>query len=116
MGMMYAHHIVMAADYLLRALEVEGRVPYSRFYDGTEATQRHLAEALGMSLADAEWYGAEGIMDEAAFGLAEQGYVRISWLDEELADGEPAYEIELLEAGRGMLAAGKRPVFRDLYL
>jgi ECF sigma factor len=37
-------------------------------------------------------------------------------LDEKLADEELVYEIELLEQGRAMLAAHKRPVFRDLDL
>src|SRR5690349_15330492 len=116
MGMMYAHHIEKAADHLMRLLLAEARVPYSRFYDGTEETHCRLAEGMGMSPEDAEWYGAEGIMDEAAAALATQGYVKITDLDEKLADEEPAYEIELLEQGRVMLAAGKRPVFRDLDL
>jgi hypothetical protein len=116
MGMMYARHIAKAADHLMQILLAEARVPYSRFYDGTEETQRKLAEGMGMSPEDAEWYGAEGIMDEAAAALAAQGYVKLTPLDEKLADDEPAYEIELLARGRAMLAAGKRPVFRDLDL
>jgi len=55
-------------------------------------------------------------MDVAARSLEDQGYVKINWLDETLADGELAYEIELLEQGKAMLSAGKRPRFRNLDL
>lgn len=116
MGMMYAKHIEQAADYLIRILLAEGSVPYSRFYDGTEETALKLAEGMGMSPEDAEWYCAPNIMDEAAATLAAEGYVKLTDLDEKLADDEPAYTIELLEEGRAMLGDGKRPVFRDLDL
>jgi hypothetical protein len=116
MGMMYAHNIQKAADYLVRILLEETRVPYSRFYDGTEETLRKLAEGMGMSLEDAERYCAVANMDEAAAVLAAEGYVKITYLDEKLKDGEPAYQIELLDQGRAMLASGKQPVFHDLDL
>jgi hypothetical protein len=116
MGMMYAHNIERAATYLLGILALEGKVHYSRFYDGTDETKRRLAEGMGMTFDDAEWCGAEGVMDEAAAALEQQGYVKRNWLDEKLADGEPAYQIELLDRGREMLAAGTRPRFRDLDL
>jgi hypothetical protein len=114
--MMYAHHIEKAANYLLTLLTLVGRVPFACFYDGTESTRRRLAEYLGMSLEDAEWYGAEAILHEAAAALEAQGYVRITRPDEKLADEERAYEIELLPVVRAALAAGFRPRFRDLDL
>lgn len=116
MGMMYAHNIEAAANYLLRILTDERKVHYSRFYDGSEETACKLVEGMGMSRKDAEWCCPEAIMDEAAATLDAQGYVAINWLSEVLADGEPAYEIELLENGKEMLAKGMRPVFRHLDL
>jgi hypothetical protein len=113
---MYAGSIAKAASYLLGLLAAEGRVPYARFCDGTEASRRRLAEGMGLSPEKAEWYGAELVMNVAAAALEAQGYVRITWPDEKLADEEPAYETELLPEGRAKVAAGERPRFYDLDL
>lgn len=113
---MYAHHIKKAANHLLEILLEAGSVPYSVFYDETDETHRELAQDLGMSLKAFERAGGEALIDQAAASLADQGYVKITLLDEELPDGERDYEIELLEQGRAMLAAGKKPTFHDLDL
>lgn len=118
MGMMYAHNLDRAASFLVRVLdECGGRVHYSHFYDATEETALRLYAGMGLDADEGEWIGAEGVMDEAAATMAAQGFVRLVWLDgETLADGEPAYAIELTDEGRRKLAAGKRPAFRDLNL
>lgn len=116
--MMYAHNQEKAARYLVKVLEEQGgRVHYSHFYDGTDATALRLYEGMGIDRDEGEWICAEHVMDQAAAAMAAQGFVEIAWLDgEELADGEPAYEITLTDEGRKKLAAGQWPRFRDLDL
>ena len=116
MGMMYAHHIKQGAHDLLKVLRGESSVRYSRFYDATDETRRALCKGMEMSEEDADWYGAEGIMDEAAAALAAQGYVKITRLQDLLADGEHDYLIDLTEEERAKLEAGQEPVFRNLDL
>lgn len=118
MGMMYANNQERAARHLLRVLEeLGGRVHYGHFYDGIDATAHRLYAGMGLDDKDGEWIGAEGVMDQTAAAMEEQGFVRLVWLQgETLADGEPAYAIELTEEGRRKLDAGERPTFRDLCL
>ncbi|MBX9578874.1 MAG: hypothetical protein K2X87_01075 [Gemmataceae bacterium] len=116
--MIYAEYQERAAKYLVRTLlERGGRVPFRQFYDGTDATARSLRDGMELDPDEAEWIGAEVVMDEAAAAMAAQGFVEMVWLDgETLSDGEPAYEIALTEAGRRMFGAGSWPVFRNLDL
>ena len=117
MGMAYAHNIKAAGDYLIIHLLLAGRsVPYSSFYDGTDETAAALAAGLGMSPEEADWECGPLYMDLAVGALEHQGYISTTQLDEQLADGEPAYTIDLLAAGRDMLVARKWPVFRDVEL
>lgn len=112
MGMMSAHSQEKAARYLVKVLEAKGgKVHYSEFYDGTEKTEEHLCAGTGIT------DGAEHVIDDVAAEMEAQGFVRLVWhKDEELADGEPAYSIELTDKGRKKLASGKFPRFRDLWL
>lgn len=112
MGMMSAGSQEKAARYLVKVLEKKGgKVHYSEFYDGTEETEERLSAGTG--IID----GAEHVMDDVAAEMEAQGYVRLIWHQgEELADGEPAYSIELTGKGCMMLKAGKFPAFRDLWL
>ena len=112
MGMMSAGSQEKAARYLVKVLEAKGgKVHYSEFYDGTEETGERLCAATG--IID----GAEHVIDDVAAEMEEQGYVRLIWHQgEELADGEPAYSIELTGKGCMMLKAGRFPKFRDLWL
>ena len=112
MGMMYAYNQEKAARYLVKVLEAKGgKVHYSEFYDGTEETGERLCAGTG--IID----GAEHVMDDVAAEMEAQGYVRLIWHQgEELADGEPAYSIELTGKGCMMLKAGRFPKFRDLWL
>ncbi len=118
MGMMYAGYQEKAARYLVKMLEEKGgKVHYSEFYDATEETALRLYAGMGIDENEGDWIGAEGVMDEAAAAMEAQGFVRLIWHEgEELADGEPAYSIELTAQGRKNLSAGKFPKFRDLDL
>jgi hypothetical protein len=58
----------------------------------------------------------EFLMDLVANELERQGLVKITFLDEELADGEPDYLIELTEEGIEKMIDGEEPVSRDLEL
>ena len=98
------------------ALAWKRREAMRELMESDPETALKLAEGMGMSSEDAEWYGAPHIMDQAAATLAAEGYVKLTDLQEKLSDDEPAYSIELLEEGRAMIRAGKRPVFRDLDL
>lgn len=116
MGMSYAHDQERAARHLVNALkEHDGRIRYSHFYDGTEAATQRLYAGMGIDADEAEWMGAEVVMDEAAAAMEAQGFVELVWLDgEKLFDGEPAYEIVLTDQGRRKLEAGQWPKFVDL--
>ena len=116
MGTMPGKLIKTAAKYLLEILFVEESVLYSRVYDGTDETRDKLIEGMGITVEDADWYGVEGAMDLAAGLLEREGYVRIVPLEEELADGEPAYRIDLLEDGRKAAKVGRLPAFDDIEL
>jgi len=55
-------------------------------------------------------------MDFVAGLLERDGCVRLVPLDEELADGELAYRIDLLEDGRRAVKDGKLRLFGDVSL
>ena len=116
MGTIPGTLITSAAEYLLDILLVEESVLYSRFYDGTDETREKLIKGIGITPEDADWYGVEGVMDLVAGLLEREGCVRLVPLAEELADGEPAYRIDLLEDGRKALKDGKLPRFGDVTL
>lgn len=48
MGMAYEHDIRRACNYLLSILAAEGKVPYARFYDGTDETGNKLLTGMGI--------------------------------------------------------------------
>jgi hypothetical protein len=108
--------IEQAARYLREILLVEESVLYSRFYDGTDETRDKLIQGMRITAEDADRYGVEGVMDQAAAGLERAGYVRIVDLEEKLADDEKDYRIDLLEHGRTMFKQGRLPPFHDLDL
>jgi hypothetical protein len=118
MGMMTADSQEMAARYLVKVLaEKGGKVHYSEFYDGSEETACRLYAGMGIDEDEGEWIGAAGVMDVAAAEMEAQGYVTlISHEGEKLADGEPAYSIELTAKGCMKLRASRFPKFRDLWL
>jgi hypothetical protein len=101
MGMMYAYNQEKAARYLVKVLEAKGgKVHYSEFYDATEETALRLYAGMGIDEDEGEWICAESVMDVATAQMEAQGFVSRIWHEgEELADGEPAYSIEL--TGRG---------------
>lgn len=118
MGMMCGNDQAKAARYLVKVLEAKGgKVHYSEFYDATDETALRLYAGMGIDKRKGEWIGAAGVMDVAAGVMEAQGFVRLIWHEgEKLADGEPAYSIELTEGGRKKLSAGKFPRFRNLDL
>lgn len=112
MGYLDATVIEKAGNYLLSVLVAKNSAPYSTFYDGTDETHERLCELTGLD----DWYGPEGVVDEAAYQLEALGIVTIRELDSELADGELDYLIELTEAGRQKLEHGDKPVYRSINL
>lgn len=116
MGMMYADNQEKAARYLVKVLEEKGgKVHYSEFYDATEETALRLYAGMGIDEREGKWICAEGVMDVAAAEMETQGFVTLIWHEgETLADGEPAYSIELTVEGRKKLSVGKFPKFRNL--
>jgi hypothetical protein len=124
MGMAYKHVIERAGVYLLRVLAAENPIPYARFYDGTDATERALLVGMGYGGdvagddedADDRPDSPAAYMDWAVGQLAAAGIVATRDTGGELADGEPAYEIELTEQGRRFIATGGRFAFRDMEL
>lgn len=100
-----------AGDHLLSLLRTEGRIQYSRFYDGSAATARRLRDICDCK---SDVVSAELLMDMAAAQLEEQRYARLVTLPGKLADDENDYAIELTEEGKALLEAGRRPRFRDV--
>lgn len=94
-----------AIAYLLKILKDEPVIRYSRFYDGAAETRLPLITGMGLTEADADHYGVEGVMDEAVWELEQQGVVTQRILEEKLADDEPDYEIALTSKGRAALDA-----------
>ena len=117
MGMMYADTQEKAAKFLVQVLnELGGKVHYNYFYND-EPERARLCKGMEIDEDEADWICPEAVMDVAAATMEEQGYVKLHFPEGEvLSDGEPAYEIEMTEAGKAMLAAGKFPKFRNLDL
>src|SRR5262249_39949397 len=76
MGYRPAHLIEKAAMYLISVLMTTEVIDYDYFYDGEERTFLRLIEGLGITRAEADWYCAEALMDNAVYELEEQGMVR----------------------------------------
>lgn len=112
MGWLDATQIEKAGAYLLSVLQRERRVAYSMFYDGSDERHQRLCEETRLD----DWYGPEGVVDEAAYQLEAMGFVTILKLDAELSDGEPDYQIELTDVGRTKLEGGFRPEFGSVDL
>lgn len=100
-----------AGDHLLGLLKSEGRVCYSRFYDGSDEAARRLREVCGCT---SDIVSAELLMDIAAGQLEEQGVARLVTLHNRLADGENDYAIELTDEGKALLESGRQVRFRDV--
>lgn len=111
MGYSDAGAIEQAGTHLLGLLKVEGRVRYSRFYDGSDETHGELKKALGIE-DDDDWYCPERLVDLAAWQLEVGGIVTLTTLDDLLADGEQDYLIELTDRGRSFIERGERFQFR----
>jgi len=111
MGAQPAHLIEKAAMYLLSVLMTTEVIDYDYFYDGEERTWLRLIEGLGIPCADADWYCAEALIDNAAYELEEQGIVRCEWLVSTLVDGEPNYRIILTAEGKDKLSQGVKLTF-----
>ena len=99
MGYIPANVIKTGAQHLLSVLRQELAVKYSRFYDGTVATNDALAAALELEEYK-NWYCVAYVIDLAAYELEKQWMVRIAELPERLVDGTNNYEIALTEKGR----------------
>lgn len=112
MGYLPASVIEQAGQYLLCVLQAKNEVDYSFFYDGSDEAHQRLNDATGLD----DWYGAEGVVDEAAYQLAEAGYVSIRPLDSKLADDEQDYQIVLTAFGRASLESGGKPEFEGVDL
>lgn len=115
MGAIHKDSLERAARYLIQVLnEHGGRVHFNYFYDATEVPFLKLRRGIGATEEEGYWDCAELVLEVAAAELERQGYlVRID-LDEELADGLPAYVIELTEPGRQKFASGQWPWFRHV--
>lgn len=119
MGWAYKHHTAAAGDYLLRLLIVETTIHYSRFYDATDATEAALLSGMGHGPegdADAAPDCPAAYVDNAVGQLEEAGLVVTRRTGGKLADGEPAYEIELTPAGREFAASGEKFPYYDMDL
>jgi len=105
--------------YLLEILKSEKVVRYSRFYNHTPGTEERLVAGSMPFVVDSEACDAEGLYEEghvmlefAAWQLADLGVVRIVFLEENLVDGYPDFQIELTEKGAQVLADGLTFRFR----
>jgi hypothetical protein len=117
MGWVYAGEIKKAADYLLGDVLVNViKVRYSWFYDGTNERSEKLVIDMGYPEEGCEGVPdcPELLLDLAASELERQGFVKLTILDEKLADDEPDYLIELTEEGIEKMVEGIEPVFRHL--
>ncbi len=120
MGFSYANNIEKTGLYLLSLLKGDGRVRYSRFYDGEDRTQEALLRGMGYGSAlDGEAEDdyvpecPEHLMDLAAAELERGGIVKTTDLEDLLADESQDYLIELTEKGRAFVESGDRFHFWD---
>lgn len=112
MGWLSASVIEQAGKHLLAVLRHEGSVPYSTFYDGSDETHARLCEATGLD----DWYGPEGVVDQAAYQLEALGFITIIELDAKLADDETDYRMTLTEGGLAAVEAGVAPNYQSVDL
>jgi hypothetical protein len=106
--------------YLLEVLKSEKVVRYSRFYNHAPGTEDRLVDGPMPFVADDESCDAEDLREEghvmleyAAWQLEDLGVVRITFLDENLVDGNPDFQIELTEKGAQVLNDGLAFGFRS---
>jgi hypothetical protein len=111
MGYSAASAIEGAGKYLLDRLLAATKLPYSTFFDGTDATHDQLTKSVG--LEDDGWYSPEHLVDLAVYELEEQGIIETEELTTALEDGEHDYLIQLTEEGRKKLACGYQPKYWD---
>jgi hypothetical protein len=114
MSWVYASDIKKASDYLLEILFSVIEVRYSEIYDGTDETVEQLLSGMGFPEDDYTPESPELLRDLAAAELERQGFVKLTELDDLLADGERNYLIELTEEGCDKFSNGEEPDFRDL--
>ena len=100
-----------AGKYLLDRLLDATKLPYSTFYDGTDATHDQLTKSVG--LEDDGWYSPEHLVDLAVYELEEQGIIETEELATTLEDGENDYLIRLTTEGREKLVGGYQPKYWD---
>ena len=110
MGHLYAHNIEKAAKYLVDVMDAEESIDYTRFYDGSDETDRKLQEATGL--------GDNAIvhMDTAVYILEENGVFEITPLESLLADGENNFLITWTGGGRELIQSGEGWKFCDVML
>ena len=109
MGYSSAHAIQGAGKYLLSRLMEANKLPYSTFYDGTDATHEQLKKSIGQ---EDDWHCSEHLIDLAVHQLEEQEIVAVQELTAKLADEENDYLIELTDEGRDKIAGGYEPSYR----
>ena len=115
MGHAYSQDIKRAGLYLLRLLEREASVRYSRFYDGADETQGELIKSMGFDpAADDVPDCPEVFMDVAVAQFEQGGIVRTEELAELLSDETNDYRIEITDKGREFLERESRFVFRSV--
>ena len=113
MGTASSCFIENAARYLLSVLETREWVDYSTFYDGTEATEERLRQAVEPDPDEGDSQSPELMMDLAVGQLMEQGIVDRTKLDSKLSDGENDYRIAWAKGGREKIKE-RTPLFRDV--
>ena len=111
MGHSYRMEILEAGRHLLEVLRFEGCVRYSRFYDGTDATENALVRGMGYGpelagLTEDDYVPERpaDLIDLAVKQLERKSIVKTTVLQELLADENPDYLIELTDEGRSQLA------------
>jgi hypothetical protein len=119
MGWVYGQQLMPAGKYLLGILQVEGSVPFSRFYNRDTDYA-----ALAKAVAAHDEYASDELDEDhvhikiefAAGQLETAGLVTFTPLATRLIDGDQDYMIALTEDGRAFLASGRDFGHRDMCL
>ncbi|MDC0936267.1 hypothetical protein OAS39_08255 [Pirellulales bacterium] len=99
----HEEQLIGPARYVLRSLDSCLAVRYSkRFYDGSLALHEQLINEIGVT-SEEDAAQIESLLDEAIDQLEEQGIVKITPLDTNLADGDKDTVIELTETGKKVM-------------
>lgn len=93
--------ITVAANYLLLVLSQETSLPYSRFYDGTDASSDRLADELGLSQHNPS---PTVVLVLAAAALHQRGLVRCQDLPHRASTIEPDFKMSITADGRSFVA------------